>query len=95
LDGAGGTVVDGAAAGAAACVNVTERPPMAIVAVRDWPVFAVTVYGTDPAPDLAAVDIVIHEGTPDGNHVQPAVVVTEMEPVTPVDVTETVVGVTV
>lgn len=97
MDGAGGGEVDGDAdAGAVpeACENATDWPPIMIVAARAGPVFAGTVYDTDPGPDRAAPDIVIHEGIPDGNHVQPAVVVTEMEPVTPAAVIEMFVGVT-
>jgi hypothetical protein len=96
LDGAGGADAGADDAGAVpeACENATAWPPIMIVAARAGPVFTGTVYDTDPAPDRAADDIVIHEGIPDGNHVQPAVVVTAMEPETPAAVIEMFVGVT-
>jgi hypothetical protein len=75
---------------------VTVTPLMFTVPVRGVdPGFAAIVYASWPLPVRVAVDMLIHDGTPEGAHEQPAAVPTVSALVRPNAGTDNEVGVTV
>ena len=83
----------GGSAGAADCDTVNVSPATVSVPVRAEPVLASTLNLTMPLPDpVEAPTMVIHDAFDAAVHAQPAVVVTFVEPLPPVESTSWRVG---